>query len=192
MADPNLEVRPDFTSEPYEGIRHVMSEATGEMHQQAATRLAEAWDVEHHVHIDAWNRQQEEECQVEEREQEEERNRQEDQCCINEAEAEKECKEAEKKKPKINDFDADLPPPSVIIPRPSQYAIQKQSSFEFVEMWYFSPEGCAEATRHHRSQADDTFGLTASNDVLTIRPVTSIKASKNAQLDHDLTFSEFL
>ncbi|KAG6376622.1 hypothetical protein JVT61DRAFT_1605 [Boletus reticuloceps] len=164
MADPNLEIRPDFASEPYEGIRHVMADTTGETHQQVAQRLAEAWDVEHNTRIDAWNHQQEEERQVEEREQQEERNRQEDQRCLDEADAEKERKEAEKKKPKINDFDADLPPPSVIVPRPSQYAIQKLTSFEFVEMWYFSPEGCAEATRHHRSQADDAFGLAASND----------------------------
>ncbi|KAG6374914.1 hypothetical protein JVT61DRAFT_3648 [Boletus reticuloceps] len=115
MADPNLEIRPDFTSEPYDGIRHVMADAT---------------------------------------------------------DTENEHKEAEKKKPKINNFDADLPPPSIIVPHPLQYTIQKLTSFE--------------------SQADDAFGLAASNNILTIHPVASVKASKNAHLDHDLTFSEFL
>ncbi|KAG6375109.1 hypothetical protein JVT61DRAFT_3303 [Boletus reticuloceps] len=74
MADPNLEIRPDFTSEPYDGIRHVMADATGETHQQVAECLAEAWDIEHNTCIDAWNHQQEEERQVEERKQQEERN----------------------------------------------------------------------------------------------------------------------
>ncbi|KAF8129555.1 hypothetical protein EV363DRAFT_1264033 [Boletus edulis] len=167
-------------------------DGSGETHEVVADRLAAAWDVEHNERIDAWNRQQDEAHEVEQAVQQAERERQNEQLRLDEAEAEKERKDAEKKKPKINDFNPDLPPPSVIVPRPSQYALHKLATFEFVEIWYFSPDGCAEATRNHRSQADDAFGLTASNDLLTIHPVASVKASKNARSDHDLTFSEFL
>lgn len=192
MADPSLEIQPDFASAPYLAIRQLIIAGSAETHEQVAERLADAWDVEHNARIDAWNAQQAATRAAEAAALQAERDAQNAQLRLDEAEAEKERKDAEKKKPKINDFDTALPPPSIIVPRPSQYALQKLSTFEFIEMWYFSPDGCAEATRNHRSQADDAFGLTASNDILTIRPVASVKASKNARADHDLTFSEFL
>lgn len=103
--------------------------------------------------------------------------------------AEREHKETEKKKPKINDFNENEPPPSVIVPRPSRYALQKISNFEFVELWYFSREGCTEASKNLGSQADDSFGLASTDD---IPPVASVKASHNAKADHDLSFGDFL
>ncbi|KAH0832877.1 hypothetical protein J3R83DRAFT_11828 [Lanmaoa asiatica] len=54
-------------------------------------------------------------------------------------------------------------------------AILRINSFDFVELWYFSPEGCSEAAKNHRSQADGILGLT-----------------RNARPDHGLSFSEFL
>jgi hypothetical protein len=79
-----------------------------------------------------------------------------------------------------------------MLPRPSQYAIQKLITFDFIELWYFSLEGCAEAHRNHKSQADDAFGISSAHDVLTLRLVTSVKASRLARADHDLSFSELL
>ncbi|KAF8123909.1 hypothetical protein EV363DRAFT_1300106 [Boletus edulis] len=76
----------------------------------------------------------------------------------------------EKKKPTIADFEEDEPPPNAIAARPLQYALQKIAAFEYVELWYFMWEGCFEATKQSRSQADDAFGLLATNEVLTLRP----------------------
>ncbi|KAG1720963.1 hypothetical protein EDB19DRAFT_1646766, partial [Suillus lakei] len=78
-----------------------------------------------------------------------------------------------------------------ISPHPYQYAMQRLNNFEYVELWYFSPDGCKEALRTARSVADD-FGLTRVDDHLTIRPTFTFKASKSAVADHDLPFSTFL
>ena len=159
---------------------------------QAIHHLNTAWNDEHDQRVDAWNREhkakaQENECQrLERREAEEEQRR------IKEAEIERERKEAEKKKPKINDFNENRPPPGVIALQPSQYALQKLVTYDYVELWYFSPEGCTDASHNYKSHADDAFGITSSNDVLTLRPVASIKASHFARADHDLNFSELL
>ena len=49
---------------------------------------------------------------------------------------EEEKREQEKKKPKIGDFDENRMVLDHIIPRPSQFAIGKLKSFNFIELWY--------------------------------------------------------
>lgn len=75
---------------------------------------------------------------------------------------------------------------------PLQYVMQKITTFDFVEFWYFSPEGCSKAAKNHCSQADDTFGLTSTNNVLTLCPVALVRASCLTHADHDLSFAKFL
>ncbi|KAN0078025.1 hypothetical protein V8E55_010082 [Tylopilus felleus] len=163
MADPAFEVRPDFASNTYHMVREAVMAAHNIDIDEAIDRIAAAWQLEH-----------------------DQRRR------LQEAEVEREHREAEKKKPKISDFNEDQPPPNVVAPRPSQYAFQKLSSFEYVELWYFSQEGCLEASRNNCSQADNTLGITTTHDVLTLRPVASVKASRNAKVDHELSFGNFL
>jgi hypothetical protein len=92
----------------------------------------------------------------------------------------------------MNGFNATASVGDSITPHPSQYAIQKLNNFEYVEIWYFSPEGCKEAMKTSRSIMDDTFSLTKLDDHLTIRPSSAFKASKSALPDHKLMFSMFL
>ncbi|KAN0080249.1 hypothetical protein V8E55_009815 [Tylopilus felleus] len=54
------------------------------------------------------------------------------------------------------------------------------------------PKGCLKASQNNRSQADDALGITTTHDVLTLRPVASVKGSCNAKADHELSFSDFL
>ncbi|KAG2029019.1 hypothetical protein BDR03DRAFT_821871, partial [Suillus americanus] len=79
-----------------------------------------------------------------------------------------------------------------LTPRPAQYAIQKLTNFEYVELWYFSPEGCKDALKSSRSVADNDLSITRTDDQLTLRPTSAFKASKAALADHELSFSIFL
>jgi hypothetical protein len=92
----------------------------------------------------------------------------------------------------MNVFNAASTIGDAIAPRPSQYTIQKLNNFEYIELWYFSPDGCKEALKTSRSIADDTFSLTKLNDQLTIHPTSASKASRSALPDHELSFSAFL
>lgn len=192
MADPNLEVHPNFASLAFCQVHEVLMDSLHIEVAQATQHLETAWDKDHHLCIDEWNAQCEAEAhedaciQLEAQEREDEAHR------LEEAEAKKEHCKAKKKKPKINDFDDDLPPPSSIIPRPSQYALQKLTTFDFVELWYFLPEGCLEASCNHRSQADNALRLSNSNDILTLCPVASIRALHNKRANHKLSFADFL
>ena len=78
--------------------------------------------------------------------------------------------------------------PDYVMPPPSQFAIGKLKSFSFVELWYFTDEGCAEGQVSSRAQSDDAYGLTKVDDLVALKPVTLFKASHNVIPDADLTW----
>ena len=73
-------------------------------------------------------------------------------------EKERELAEAEKKRPQMKAFDSTTTISSYIASQPSQYALRCLEEFNFVELWYSTPKGCADASLHHNSQGKDTFG----------------------------------
>jgi hypothetical protein len=68
-------------------------------------------------------------------------------------------RECKKKRPKINNFDANSSVGSYITPHLSTYAINKLESFDYVELFYFTHEGCLNAQSNLRMEADDAYGL---------------------------------
>ena len=158
--------------------------------EQAAEQLTAAWNKTHAQDINTWNQQVQADMAEQEEltrlmEEEEARRQAEDKC-----EKEEERKEQEKKHPKINDFDESRMVADHVMPRPSKFAISKLKSFSFVELWYFTDEGCAEAQVSSRTQSDDAYGLTKVDDLVVLKPVTSFKASRNVIPDADLTWQQ--
>src|SRR5271156_3516503 len=98
--------------------------------------------------------------------------------------------DAEKKKPKMKDFDDATTVGNYIPPRPAQYALRRIEDFEYVELWYLTTEGCSDATQHQLTQADDTFSLAKVDDMVTLKSFSSIKASKNVVPDAELSFRQ--
>ncbi|KAG2757191.1 hypothetical protein P692DRAFT_20867773 [Suillus brevipes Sb2] len=191
MADPSNEVCPDFNGDAYTDIREDISRATGGTQEAIVLRLSQSWTIGHNQRVNEWNQNREREL-ADAAEADRARAAQEDEArAQQEAEDERERVEAEKKKPKMNGFNDRASVGDTLAPCPSQYATQKLNNFEYIELWYFSPDGCKEALRTAHSVADD-FGLTRVDDQLTIRPAYAFKASKAAVADHDLPFSTFL
>jgi len=52
----------------------------------------------------------------------------------------------ERKKPKLPDFEVDMSPPDFLCKRAAQYARKKLNNFEYIELWYFTPDGCTDTT----------------------------------------------
>lgn len=59
-----------------------------------------------------------------------------------------------------------------------------------MELWYFTQEGCANTSQNQHTQNEDTFGLTKVDDMVSLRPVAALKASKNVVQDIDLTWRQ--
>jgi hypothetical protein len=95
------------------------------------------WTHGHNKRIQEWNQQWEEEAQAEAEIKQARTAQEEEECLAKEVETENKCLEAEKKKPKMNGFNATASVSDSIAPCPSQYAIQKLNNFKYVELWYF-------------------------------------------------------
>ncbi|KAG0697621.1 hypothetical protein DFH29DRAFT_1021513 [Suillus ampliporus] len=183
LADPALEAQPNFESAAYGGWLNALITG-GAVRADALAQMAEDWSRECQERITLWQAQLEEENRA--RQELEEHARAE-----REAEEENERRETEKKKPKINNFDADTLVADVLIPRPSQFALQKIKNMDYVELWYFSPDGCRDASDTSRSSAEDAFGFAKVDGYVALKPVASFKASQKALQDHDLSWRQF-
>ncbi|KAG2335529.1 hypothetical protein BDR05DRAFT_1006720 [Suillus weaverae] len=191
MADPSNEVCPDFNGNTYTNICNNIHQATIETQEAIVQCLTQSWTVGHNQRVNEWNQNREWEL-ADAAEANQARAAQEDKVWVQqEAKEERERIESKKKKLKMNSFNDKVSVGDSISPHPSQYAVQKLNNFKYIELWYFSPDGCKEALRTVHSVADD-FGLTRVDNQLTIHPTYAFKASKSATANHNLPFSMFL
>ncbi len=110
-----------------------------------------------------------------------------------EKEAEEQCKEVEKKKPKMNTFDPDRLIPTWIEPRPAPYAINKINSLEYIELNYFMVKGCREANADtSKSISQDTLTFTQLEDTIVIHPLAALRPSRTIRNNEDLSWEEML
>jgi hypothetical protein len=85
------------------------------------------------------------------------------------------------------DFPNNIPPPIESTLSPSDFAKTKLSKFEWIELWYFTREGCLDAAKPTTSVANDAFGITQHNRTLRMVSASTLKASRNALPDSVLT-----
>jgi hypothetical protein len=91
-------------------------------------------------------------------------------------------------KPRMNDFKTTAMVSNYIALRPSQYALCHLKSFEYLELWYLTQEGCTDAAQHQHTQNNDTFGLTKVDDIVALRQVSVLRDSKNVMPNANLSF----
>ncbi|KDQ53134.1 hypothetical protein JAAARDRAFT_137548 [Jaapia argillacea MUCL 33604] len=196
MADrithnPNLEVAPNFADDTYAGIRNMLVNA-GKTEAEALQDLLDAWTAGNARQRETWAQQEAADRNLQEAQAQVERDAAEQQRQELEHEAELERCEVEKKKPKLNDFDDKRMVSDAIAPRPSPYAINKLQNFKYVELFYFTPQGCLDAVKNAHTAADDALGLTGTDGYVTLRPIAAYKASRNVVRDEDLTWDQMI
>ena len=189
LHDPHLEIAPDHAGPHYEVLRNALTH-NGMTQEEAVQALDDSWNLNHVARIQAWDLQVAEDDAALEAQRQALQQEAEAQAAQEQLLQEAEKAEAEKKKPKMKDFDDAITVGSFIAPRPAQYALRRIEEFEYVELWYFTPEGCADATNRQLTQHDDTFGLTKVDDIVTLKSVSSLKASRNVIPDSELTFRQ--
>lgn len=185
----HLETIPDHAGAHYDLICIFLTN-TGMTEEEAVESLNASWTCVHEEQVQAWDQQVLDDSR-----------KQEEQCCLAqeqedqqraqlELEQENERREAEKKKPKMNDFDGSAMVNDFLTPRPSPYALHRLEDFDYVELWYFTQEGCADVTQNQYTQSKDTFGLTKIDEMVSFKPVSALRASKNVIQDIDLTWRQ--
>lgn len=186
--NPHLETVPNHAGPHYDAIRALLVN-TGITDEQAVQTLNTSWTRSHEERIQAWDQQVMEDAATQEEERRLAQEQEDQQRMQRELELENERREVEKKKPKMNDFNENAMVNDFIAPRPSAYALRRLTDFDYAELWYFTQEGCADAM-HQQTQNEDTFGLSKVDDMVSFRPVSALKASKNVVQDVDLSWRQ--
>jgi len=173
--------RPDYASADFQ-IIHDCLVLAGLTNEEAIQTLDEAWDRTAVV------LQQERERQA---------NKQ-AQSTLNDAAArEALAQQAAPAQPAAEEDDDDLINENMMVnnfiqDRPSSYALTKMKNKEYVELWYFTPEGCRDASENHHTQPMDTFGMMNVDGSLAFRPVASVRTSRNVVPDVKLSWEAFM
>ncbi|KAF8063142.1 hypothetical protein FPV67DRAFT_1505242 [Lyophyllum atratum] len=193
--DPNLDACPDFSSDPFEPMRALLRN-TGMTDEAAVVTLRDAWTAHNTQLRECWDREAEDRAAEAaargEQHQQQQQQQQGGQPGQQEEPEEERPAEREKKmRSKLRALEPELAVGGVLSPRPSSYALNKLANFEYCELWYFTQEGCEDAQRTHRTEADDSFGMSRVGELVTLRPVASVQASKRALQDNNLTWEQF-
>ncbi|KIJ05220.1 hypothetical protein PAXINDRAFT_93743 [Paxillus involutus ATCC 200175] len=190
--DPSLEADPDFENKAFLPLRNIIIHNDPNQNQEsAAAQLAEAHHCDRVRRLAAWQAQvkndEELATQAAATLQEQEAQEQAEREAVEEAEKQ----EKNKKKPKMNSFNAEVMVRDNLLPRPFQYAIQKLWSFEFVELWYFTPDGCSTTSSENKSTASGAYTFTEDGPFLSLKSTVSCRPSSRAIHDHDLPWRQF-
>ena len=183
LHNPHLEIIPDHAGPHYDGLRGILVQ-NGLTAEQALQALNASWTQNHAARALAWDQQ------VANDEALAAQNLNQDQQPQDPPQPAEVVVEGEKKKLKMKDFDDAVSVGNYIAPRPSQYALRRLEEFKYVELWYFTPEGCSDATQLQTTQHDDAFGLTKVDEFVTLKSISSVKASKNVVADANLSFRQ--
>ena len=187
IHDPHQEVIPDHAGPHYNLLREALAQ-NGLNAEQAIQALNNSWTLNHDARILAWDQQVADDAAAAEAAEALRLQQLADQPLVPDEEPER--NNVEKKKPVMKDFDDTVTVSNYIAPRPSQYALRRIEEFEYVELWYLTPEGCSDASQFQLTQNEDVFGLAKVENMVTLKAVSSIKASKNVLPDAELSFRQ--
>ncbi|TFK17673.1 hypothetical protein FA15DRAFT_710558 [Coprinopsis marcescibilis] len=180
--DPSMEVMPDYNNE---AMRTLLQDRLKdrETMEQLIQGLKDDWETCHQERMAQWAEQQgEENAEAEEAQrlrEEEERRRLED-----------ERSWAAPKKPKLKGLSTNKLVVTVSMPRPSSYALNKLKQFDYVELYYFTPEGCKDASCADRTTSNNALAPACIDDQVVFQPVAAHKPSSKVVMDADLTWNE--
>ncbi|KAH7919808.1 hypothetical protein BV22DRAFT_996014, partial [Leucogyrophana mollusca] len=102
-----------------------------------------------------------------------------------------ELQEIEHKLPKIHPFNPTKLIGSDLPSLPSSFALEHLKKFEYIELWYCLPEGCADAAETQHTSSNDTFGILRSDSsFMVLKPIASVQAPPKVICDEDLTWDQ--
>ncbi|KAJ7219524.1 hypothetical protein GGX14DRAFT_355831 [Mycena pura] len=190
LSDPNFAICPDFASEDYDAVRSKIDNDNA----VAIAELTASWTRSNDKNKAQWIIQVE--ADRAQKETDDARRRQEVEKEAAEAAkvAEAERLEAEKKKPKLGDFDVNSAPASFIEARISAFAQKKLEKRKYCPLYPFTTAGLTEAAAALMSSAEDgssvRLGRSDDNE-LTFQTGPSSNTHKNMIRDENLTHREF-
>ncbi|EAU85185.1 hypothetical protein CC1G_06201 [Coprinopsis cinerea okayama7 len=210
LQDPSKEVMPDFNAP---ALRPILEQQLkeGQTLDELVKSLVDSWTADHEHRLQQYNQAQEERQREEdererarlEREEqdrlERERKEQEEERRRIEAEQLKLAKEVLEKqqselktretKRKAKVIAVDKPVDTKSATKVSTFARSKTRNFDFVDLYYFSPEGCKQATELERTTGSDALAPVEINQQIVYKPVAAHQPLSRVTKDHNMTWS---
>jgi hypothetical protein len=187
QVDPTNEPRPDYTLPEHQAARDGLVAALfandPEPQARAITALETMWDTEHLRRVEEWNAQQPEQ------------NDNPPDPPANPNPPPQNPLPPPAPTPatsKIPVLVEDMPFPDIPYTRISSFAAQKCRAYEFVELWYWTPEACQEAAVSYRSGREDTIGLVLDESGTGATLQRVMKGSTKAIPDEQLSWTQIL
>jgi len=191
QQNPHEAQPPDHGSQAFQVARQRLVDRYAITHQEAAQQLLDIWHDLNRVARQEWDAQQarlaeqrriDEELAQEERDENQRRQREE------EDEANKE--DRKKNRTKFLPY-ANIPPPSTLPITPSPLALRKLGKGEYVELYFFTNKGLADAQDFAYSVDDDAFTLMPDeNGTHSFVPIAAAKAKQAIVPDKDLSWNQ--
>ncbi|KAH6913670.1 hypothetical protein BKA70DRAFT_1096829 [Coprinopsis sp. MPI-PUGE-AT-0042] len=192
-VDPHQQQEPDWNAvyflQVFEGLA---SEAVSVDDIRQRTRAA--WAADRQQRIEAWDAQEAEDIR-----QEEERQRlQQEEDRLNEEEVRKRAEEArnasgrkESRQPRtFKPLAANQMVAKDSEPVASNYAVHKTEAFDYVELWYWTKEGCDEARVTNISTDPDALTLAKIDNQVVLKPSNVSRPSRKVVPDGQLLWSQ--
>ncbi|SJL14252.1 uncharacterized protein ARMOST_17708 [Armillaria ostoyae] len=191
--NPHLAECPDFASEDFTFIREAIESANHLSPEDTVTQLTENWTLRNAKERDIWNAQVQADRDIAHAAQLAADEAAEEAQLEAEKEKDTERKEKDKKRPKLGNFDEKLTVDKEAIPILHPYAQKQLTDFKYCPLWYFTKMAATEASGLATSLAPETVNLlqdTASGS-LSFQASSTVKPSKNALPDKELSWSQF-
>ncbi|KAK0216609.1 hypothetical protein EDD85DRAFT_781992, partial [Armillaria nabsnona] len=192
-VDPHLIPCPDFASSDYSFLRDAVESANNVSTDEAIAQLTQNWTAKNTKDRDIWNAQIQADQDIADRAKKDTEQVMEDARLQLEKEKEIEKKEKDKKRPKLGNFDPLLNVEKEADPILHPYAQKQLADFKYCPLWYFTKMSATEASSIVNTLAPDTLNLQqdSGSGSLSFQASSTVKPSKNAQADKDLSWSQF-
>jgi hypothetical protein len=177
LRDPTTETEPNYEDAVWDAARNAIM-AGGKSLEETLEILGQGWRGQHKRAVEEWNehlrlRQQQE------REQEGEGDREQVDLSTSERNSESE----------VPDW-VSRPTPSFLDIKPARNILKRLEKKEFVELWYFTADGCRETSGADLLSSDDYNLVGTGNGRIVIRSEASAATSTKAVKDEDLSWEQ--
>ncbi|KAJ8075668.1 hypothetical protein PM082_021298 [Marasmius tenuissimus] len=179
LYDPRLELMPDFANDWQTVIDTLVS--NGSDCDEALASIQASWQNRHNRRIATWDAKIESERITAEEEERRQKDNKEERSCLALQQRQADLAEAEKKKPKIGDFDENCALPSSVPLRASNFALNKVRNKDYIELYHWTKQAMDKnALLSPTLSSTNTFTIANGDDGnLTLLPTLAHQNSKH-------------
>ena len=159
-----VDVEPNFEGAEWEGLRTALTD-NSKTPDEVAEILRQGWKNQHERNVTAWNEWRRQQQQLED--------------------------DGEGSGTGTEEDPSEWrPTPGFLDVQPAQHVIKRLKKKEYVELWYFTVQGCQDAAASDLISPKETFGFISTEKGVVIQSVNVVAISSRVVRDEDLSWEQ--